>query len=286
MPRIKVNNVDLEYELIGKGSPIVWTGGGWLPRLGHGYVVAGRLSSNHQVLVWDRRNCGQSDIALDENQPSEFHSYAHDLHEILHVLDLAPAIIGGCSGGYITSMLLAHLYPEDVKGLILWLPPTMRSEPIQDIAQRHYLECADLAESKGMEAVTESTAFAFTRSSMCERNPENAERLIAMGSDRFVALMGKWAEWGPYWSAGLSDGELQRINMPAIVTPGYENENGLHPWQSAAEVCKRLPNAEFLDWKELIGDQKWQQLQDGEISEIEGFAPVLDVWERFIEKVS
>ena len=95
MSKITVNGVELAHEVIGNGSPVVWTNGGWLPRGVGCYLHAGRFSSNHSVLIWDRRNCGESDVALDEDSPSEFHSYAHDLHEVLHALNMVPAIVGG-----------------------------------------------------------------------------------------------------------------------------------------------------------------------------------------------
>jgi pimeloyl-ACP methyl ester carboxylesterase len=285
MPRIEVNGVDIAYELIGNGTPIVWTNGGFLPRGNLCYLVAGRFCSKHQVFIWDRRNCGEADIALDESQPSEFHAYAHDLHEILHALDLAPAIVGGGSGGYITSVLFAHLYPDDVKGLILCAPPTIDKERLEGLIQSHYLDHADLAETKGMQAVVESSGGLYTWSSLCERNPENVDRLVSMDPENFAALMRKWAEWGPFWSAGLSDVELSQIRIAAVITPGIDDVNGLHPWQPATELHKRLPISEFVDWKTLIGDHKWRQLQEGVISEPECFAPVFDVWDRFIEKV-
>lgn len=96
--------------------------------------------------------------------------------------------------------------------------------------------------------------------------------------------MRKWAEWGPYWCAGLNDAKLGQIDIPSVVTPGAEGYDDLHPCQPAAEIHKRLPNAEFVDWKTLMGDNGWQQLQDGGISEREGLVPVFDVWERFIAK--
>lgn len=99
------------------------------------------------------------------------HAYAHDLHEILHELDLVPAIVGGGSGGYITSLLLAHLYPDDVKGLILYAPPTMNGERIEGLIQSHYLYYADMAEQKGMQAVAEGDGGLYPWSSLCERNP-------------------------------------------------------------------------------------------------------------------
>ncbi len=72
MPKIEVNGVEIAYELIGNGSPLVFTPGGWEPREPAVYLVAGRLSAHHRVLLWDRRNCGASGIAFDDAE-SEWH---------------------------------------------------------------------------------------------------------------------------------------------------------------------------------------------------------------------
>ena len=134
-PEITVNGVKIVYQIVGEeGPPLVWTPGGWFPRTDECYLVAGRLSTTHRVLVWDRRNSGQSGVAFDLDAPSEFHLYAEDLHAVLHELGMAPAILVGGSGGYLTSILTAHLYPDDVRALIHYAPPTSDREMRESIA--------------------------------------------------------------------------------------------------------------------------------------------------------
>ena len=161
----------------------------------------------------------------------------------------------------------------------------MDSDRLAGTLQRHYYEYATLAEEEGMEGVANRSGSHYYWSELCERNPENRDRLLSIPSDRFAALMRKWAAWGPYWCAGLSDAELGRIDTPATTAPGIDPPDGLHPWQSAVEVQKRLPNCEFVDWRKLLGPERWKRLQTKEISGAEGIVPVFDVWEKFIERV-
>src|SRR5687768_6013810 len=123
MPRISVNGVSLAYEVLGDGSPIVWTPGGWFPRDNWVYLNAGSLASQYKNLLWDRRNCGASDVRI-EDAPSELHLWADDLHHLLHTLNLSPAYLAGGSNGCRLSLLMAHRYPDDVKAIILIDPPT------------------------------------------------------------------------------------------------------------------------------------------------------------------
>ena len=182
-------------------------------------------------------------------------------------------------------MLLAHLYPDDVKALILFTPGTMDADRLAGLLQRHYYDYATLAEEEGMEAVANRSFGFFYWSELCEHNPENRDRLLSIPAERFAALMRKWAAWGPLWCAGLGDVELSGIDIPAITAPGHDPPDGLHPWQPAVEVQKRLPNCEFVNWRQLVGPERWKQVQDKEITGLEAIAPVYDAWEKFIERV-
>ena len=53
-----IDGVTLAYELMGDGPP----------------VAAGRLSPTYKILIWDRRNCGLSDIAIEDAE-SEWHPW-------------------------------------------------------------------------------------------------------------------------------------------------------------------------------------------------------------------
>ena len=112
MPKIEVNGVNIAYEILGKGIPIVWTNAGFAQRNPFAYTCAGRLSANNQVLIWDRPNTGQSDFFIKDT-PSEWHMWAEILHEMCSELKLLPAFFGGGSVGSELALLMAHLYPED-----------------------------------------------------------------------------------------------------------------------------------------------------------------------------
>lgn len=287
MAKMKVNGVELDYEVIGEGTPLVWTVGGWCPRLEESYFIAGRFATRYKVFIWDRRNTGKSDVALDEDAPSEFHQYAEDLHVLLNELGMTPAYVGGASGGLITSLLFAHLHPDDVKGLILSSAPTMDQESIREkLLQSHYYNFADLAEQKGMEAVANTTGFAVYWPSLCEQNPENKERLLSMPVDRFAALMRKWAEWGPYWCAGLTEEELADITAPAIVNCLMQPPESLHPKASAVALQKRLPNSVFLDAADVLNAEERRSLTEEPY--VDRYRMVLRLserWEDFLDTV-
>jgi len=56
MPRATVNGVSIAYEIFGQGPPVVWTPGGWFPRIGRAYLNAGRLSIRRQIFLIKQNN--------------------------------------------------------------------------------------------------------------------------------------------------------------------------------------------------------------------------------------
>lgn len=283
-PEITVNGVRIAYEIIGDGPPLVWTPGGFFPRTNECYLVAGRLSKKYRVLIWDRRNCGQSSIGFDFKAPSEFHSYANDLHAVLQELRMTPAILVGGSGGHITSLLTTHLYPNDVDALICYAPPTADREPIERMAQERYADVADIAEADGMRAVSEYSKMAWTFPAMVERDPTNLERLLSIDVSQFAGLMRRWQKWflsGRLRYAGLTDAELLGVSIPTLVmAPMFDD---LHPESSARDVAEAIPNAQY--YRDVDRPETETQFLREHTTVTTNAAALLPVWERFLDSL-
>src|SRR5438309_3750880 len=119
MPVATIRGVDIHYEILGERGPFVALqpggrrGGAGVRSLGEKIAEAG-----YRVIVYDRRNCGASGIAIEGE--SENDEWVEDLHELLGQLDALPAYIGGSSSGCRLAMILALRRPEYVRGLLLW----------------------------------------------------------------------------------------------------------------------------------------------------------------------
>lgn len=68
---------------------------------------------------------------------------------------MAPAYVAGGSGGLVTSILMAHRYPEDIMGLILSSPGTDDFSMWTDLISGWYNDLADAADQGGMQAARE-----------------------------------------------------------------------------------------------------------------------------------
>lgn len=285
MPKIKVNDVTLAYEVLGSGPPIVWTPGGWSEREVWTYLNAGCLSANYSVLVWDRRNSGASDIAI-EDAPSEYELWADDLHYLLAALQLSPAYLAGGSAGSQFSLIMAHRYPEDVKGLILIDPPTNELDVIKPIFEAHYLELAEVARTDGIEAVIAHSAEAWMRMAFAKprpmdwllnwvaetisMNPNNREILLAMEPSKFATIMKQWGDACVGWASanrchigGLSEEQVRQITAPALIIHGFDP---VHPRAVAEEVYRLLPNSTWVEFADHYTQETLEQLAVSETS--------------------
>lgn len=301
MPKIAVNGITLAYELFGQGPPFVWTPAGWLARNEYSYLIAGRLSANYQVLLWDRRNTGESDVGI-EDAPSDMHLMADDLHHLLAALDMSPAYLAGRCSGHTLSLLVAHRYPEDVKALILNSTPTDDPKLNRPIVNAHYYKLAAAAEEAGMQAVIALATDAWVRvvsgtsepgswdrllkgwAETISMNPGNRDRLLAMHPKAFAAIMRRWGNWcmaGPGHSHGLPYEIIRTIEHPALVLHGFDP---LHPRQAAEALYQQLPNAEWVEYTD-----RWSQAEIDRAQE-EGLATqqvalLLPFIEAFLQRI-
>lgn len=299
MPRIKVNDVTLAYEVFGEGTPMVWTPGGWFARDPWVYLNAGRFCANCRVLIWDRRNCGASDVAIEE-APSDYHLWADDLHFLLDALEMSPAYVAGGSAGHVLSLLMAHRYPEDVKGLVLQGTPTDDADLRSPLVESYYLRPAKEAESRGMQAVIDHSTQAWARmvSSRSKpgdwdgiakgiaeailMNPGNRGRLLSMDPHRFAAIMRKWADWmlsGRFHLSGLSDEVLRSIAAPTIIAHGFDD---LHPRHTAEELHGLLPNSDWVEYSDYYSQERIDEVRVADNEGNQRAAMCMPVVERFL----
>ena len=94
---------------------------------------------------------------------SDIHQWTDDLYQLLGALDLSPACLFGGSGGHVLSLLMAHRYPEDVKGLLLVQTPTDDLGILGGAADAYRFSFAEIAVTQGMEQVISSSIEAWQR---------------------------------------------------------------------------------------------------------------------------
>ena len=120
MPFRKVRDININYQLLGDTGPwVALSPGGRRDMSGIETQAKALAALGHRVAIFDRRNCGASDVVIDGDE-SEYEIWADDVHELLSQLGALPAFVGGSSSGCRTSLLFALRHPSSVRGLLLW----------------------------------------------------------------------------------------------------------------------------------------------------------------------
>jgi pimeloyl-ACP methyl ester carboxylesterase len=116
MPKVKVNDIQVYYEVKGEGFPLVMICGMntnlamWDPRL------VEELSKHFKLVLFDNRGAGRTEISKREYT---IRLFADDTAGLMNALGISKAYILGHSMGGAIAQELAINYPEKVEKLIL-----------------------------------------------------------------------------------------------------------------------------------------------------------------------
>lgn len=104
------------YESYGKGEPVLVLHGGIFGSTFEMYHFIDSLKVNHQVIAISTRGHGKSEMG---NQPHTYQLKAKDAFAVLNSVTKDSATVIGFSDGGYTGYMLANLYPDKVKKLVV-----------------------------------------------------------------------------------------------------------------------------------------------------------------------
>lgn len=258
MPRAEVNGASLAYDIIGAGSrAVVITPGGRFSKDAGGVreLAQALAAQDCRVLVWDRPNCGESDVLFTGE--SETRQNADALAGLIRALDFGPALIVAASGGAREAIVAAIHHPDVVRGLFVqWL-----SGGAIGIATLPIFYCADAALAAGTHGMEAVCALPGWQEPLTRR-PANRERLLAQDPAAFVAVMQRWAEAffpGDAPIPCVTRAELQALNLPVTVLRSGASDQH-HPRATSEAVAALIPGARLQEppW----GDREWLERLD------------------------
>ena len=240
MPLANVRGVNINYKVLGDHGPWVALSPGGRRDLGGVEPLAkGVADAGHRVVIFDRRNCGASEVVID-GEDSEYEIWADDLHDLLAQLKALPVFVGGSSSGCRTSLLFALRHPEAVRGLMLWRVTGGRFA-CERLAQEYYGQYMAAAKEGGMAAVCEMEHW----KERIEARPQNRNALMKMDPERFIAVMSHWREYFVRGAdlpvIGATEAEIKSIKVPACIIPGNDNTHGRQTGENLARI---LANAD------------------------------------------
>jgi pimeloyl-ACP methyl ester carboxylesterase len=238
MPLAKVRGVNMNYKILGDRGPwVALSPGGRRDISGIELLASCVAERGHRVVVFDRRNCGASDVVID-GEDSEYEIWADDIHELLRQVGALPAVVGGSSSGCRTALLFALRHSEAVRSLLLWRVTGGRFA-CERLAQEYYGQFIEAAKQRGMAAVCEMEHW----KERIAARPENRAALMKMAPERFIAVMSHWRDYflkgADLPVIGATEEELKSIRVPACIVPGNDNTHGRQTGETLGRLLQK-----------------------------------------------
>ncbi|KIU17188.1 alpha/beta fold hydrolase [Mycolicibacterium llatzerense] len=272
---IEINGGNVVYEILGKtGDFIALTPGGRFSKDIPGLrpLAQALAKGGYRVLLWDRPNCGRSDVQFYGQ--SESHMRAETLYTLISKLGIGPCILAGGSGGARDSMLTAMLYPEIVTKLVVW--NIVGGVYGSFVLGSYYIVPSILAvRGAGMKGVAQVDEW---RDRIAD-NPANASRLQSYDGDEFLKLMLRWLNaFVPkpgQTIPGVEDEMFENITVPTLIIRGGENDLD-HPKRTSLEVSCLIKGSQLIDppWPEDAWERANEARAAGKVKHFNMF----DTW--------
>ncbi|MDF2583542.1 MAG: hypothetical protein K0R33_2185 [Mycobacterium sp.] len=248
---IEINGGNVVYEILGEtGEFIALTPGGRFSKDIPGLrpLAEALVAGGYRVLLWDRPNCGKSDVQFYGQ--SESHMRAETLFQLITKLDAGPCIILGGSGGARDSMLTTMLYPEIVRKLVVW--NIVGGVYGSFVLGGHYVTPSILAvRGLGIEGLLSVPEWR----ERIAQNPANRGRFLDLEQDAYLKVMLRWLNaYVPkpgQTIPGVPDELFDNITVPTLIIRGGENDWD-HPKRTSLEVSCLIKGSTLIDppWPE------------------------------------
>jgi 3-oxoadipate enol-lactonase len=237
MPKVKVNDIQLYYEVHGQGEPLVLIMGLGASTLGWNMQVP-TLSREFQVIAFDNRGSGRSDKPAT---PYTIRLFADDTAGLMDALGIASAHVYGQSMGGIIAQELALSYPERVRTLVLG-STTCGGEQAVPALPEHVTLMASLNTINAEEAAEKGLPLMYSEEFIARKRRELIARALAEAElrpplDAFVRQLQATMSHNTY-------DRLPQIRCPTLIISGADDK--IVPAENSSILAERIPNAELV----------------------------------------
>jgi pimeloyl-ACP methyl ester carboxylesterase len=239
VPKVKVNDIQMCYEVRGEGFPLVMIMGlsgnmdWWDPRMIQG------LSKNFKTVVFDNRGAGRTDVSDREYSIKLF---ADDTVGLMDALGISRAHVLGISMGGMIAQELVLNYPEKVEKLVLCSTMCGGAESVQASPEVLGALTGDVSGLSGEEMAKMMVPLCFTKD-FVDSNPDFME-LVArqvlkapISNEAFVRQLGAVMQFQTY-------DRLCNVEKPTLVLCGRKDI--LIPPENGPILAKAIPKAKLV----------------------------------------
>ena len=272
---IEINGGNVVYEILGDtGEFIALTPGGRYSKDIEGLrpLAEELVKGGYRVLLWDRPNCGRSDLQFYGQ--SESHMRAETLYALITALGIGPCVIAGGSGGARDSILTTILHPEIATKLVTW--NIVGGVYGSFVLGSYYLVPSILAvRGLGIKGLLQVDEW----KERIAENPANKDRILAMDPDEFLRVILRWLNaFVPKPGQaipGVDDELFGDIKVPTLIIRGGENDWD-HPKRTSLEVSCLIKGSTLIDppWPEDAWERAGEDRASGKVKRFNMF----DTW--------
>jgi pimeloyl-ACP methyl ester carboxylesterase len=253
MPKVKVDDIQIYYEVKGEGFPLVMINGlsdsmdCWDPRL----IEA--LSRKFKLVLFDNRDVGRTDISKREYTMKLF---ADDTSGLMNSLGISKAHVLGISMGGMIAQELVLNYPEKVAKLVLcstgsqWCFSQDVSRIILAVGELPQEELTRMILSlKGASDFPSDflkkqpfVVICFT-SDFVKEHPDLADLPFQQAAKHPMSIEG-WRRQLNAIRGFNTQGRLQQIRAPTLVLHGRKDIE--IPPENVSILAEAIPNAKLV----------------------------------------
>lgn len=251
MAKVKVNGIELNYEIAGDGEPLLLVMGLGMDRRGWMFQLP-YFSQHYKTIVFDNRGVGSSSKPAGQYTTKMM---AEDAASLLDALGIKSAHVVGISMGGMISQQLALHFPEKIKKLVLGCTYAKPDESMETLIASSIASLfgkKDLTvEQIATQNVDLKQLLTFMMSltlshEFLEKNKALVDMMVdevlreGLNVDGFLGQLQAVRQHNV-----LS--ELQEISLPTLVLTG--DADRLIPPKCSDEIASRIPGAKLVKVK-------------------------------------
>jgi 3-oxoadipate enol-lactonase len=237
VPKVKVNDIQLYYEVHGQGEPLVLIMGLGASTRGWNMQIP-TFSRELQVVAFDNRGSGLSDKPAT---PYTIRLFADDTAGLMDALGIASAHVYGQSMGGLIAQELALSYPQRVRTLVLGSTSCGGQQAVPALPEHITLMAAlnvlspEEAAEKGLPLMYSEEFIARERQELIARALAEAE--LRPPLDAFARQVQAAVRHETY-------DRLPQIRCPTLIISGSDDK--IVPAENSRILAERIPDAELV----------------------------------------
>lgn len=241
MPQVRADSVNLYYEAVGEGEPLVLVHGSWNDHNSWQPAIEADLRASFTVVSYDRRGHGQSESVPGQGTRRQDED---DLAALIEGLGHAPAHVAANSFGASIALGLAARRPDLFRSIMVHEPPLMGvvADDPESMAQlQPTMASCDAVMDHLRKAENEQGARLFVEE--VALGPGMWDQLPAPLRETFVTHARTWLDeqTDPAWAVLDLEG-LSACTVPVLLSRGSTSPT----WFSAVleRLAAALPQAQ------------------------------------------